>query len=498
MRFDDRLSTVLDLAAVGLHERAVQWRQLVELVARGAGSSRPELRERALQRIASLMREVPEDIRAAAARSIAGPDVPAELVALFASDSLEVAAPLVTAAELDEAGWAAVKAVSSASVTAMLAALRPEQAFGPASGAAPQYRPARPSAVEVTAELPEQPQERSSALSLDEREPSSEPPPPPGMFRWECGPTGEIDWVDGAPRAAMIGLSLAERLDRQFSARQPFEEEPVLMAEEGPLAGEWRWSGTPAFFPESGRFAGYRGTARREGRSEMDAGQVSAAVPLDSDSLRELMHELRTPLNAIIGFGEIIGGQYLGPAHRSYRDRATDIVQQARLLLDAVQDLDMAARIRSPRDEAEEDEGGTFDDTLRALRLALLEEAAKRDVTLTIAVRGAQPDLAIPAELNDRLVRRVLFSVLEAATAGERLEVIIDRIGSQVAIAIDSPQLLQGLAEDEILHPSLDVEGAILNLSFTLRLARGLATLVGGGLDIAPNRLVLLLPVAPG
>jgi signal transduction histidine kinase len=29
------------------------------------------------------------------------------------------------------------------------------------------------------------------------------------------------------------------------------------------------------------------------------------------------MHELRTPLNAIIGFGEIIEGQYLGPAHRA-------------------------------------------------------------------------------------------------------------------------------------------------------------------------------------
>ncbi|WP_205481811.1 histidine kinase dimerization/phospho-acceptor domain-containing protein [Sphingomonas arenae] len=491
MRFDDRLSTVLALAAVGLHERAVQWRQLVELVARGAGRSRPELREHALQRIAGLMREVPEDIRAAAARSIAGPDVPAELVALFASDSLEIAAPLVTAAELDEAGWAAVRAVSSPSVTAMLAALRPERAAPATSDVALQPAPATPLPVAVTTELPGEVQEPFPTLSAPQREPQRDPLPS-GVFHWECGPTGEIDWVDGAPRAATIGLSLADRLDQQFRARLPFEEEPVRLAEEGPLAGEWRWSGTPMFLPGAGRFAGYRGIARREGRSNVEA--ATAPISPDSDSLRELMHELRTPLNAIIGFGEIIGGQYLGPAHRAYRDRATDIVRQARLLLDAVQDLDLAARIRSPRSGAGAE--GSLDDTLRTLRLALLEQAVTRDVTLTIAVRGTLPDLAIPFELHERLIPRFLSSVLDSASAGERIELVVDRIGSQVAIAIDRPHSVQGLAEDELLHPSPDATGEIFNLGFTLRLVRGLANLVGGSLDVAPNRLVLLLPVA--
>lgn len=82
VRYDDRLATVLGLEAAGPHERAVQWRQLVELIARGAARDYADLREAALRRIAALMREVPENVRAAAARAIAGADLPAELVAL--------------------------------------------------------------------------------------------------------------------------------------------------------------------------------------------------------------------------------------------------------------------------------------------------------------------------------------------------------------------------------------------------------------------------------
>ncbi len=39
MRFDDRLATVLGQPAVDVHGRAVQWRQLVELIARDGGEA---------------------------------------------------------------------------------------------------------------------------------------------------------------------------------------------------------------------------------------------------------------------------------------------------------------------------------------------------------------------------------------------------------------------------------------------------------------------------
>ena len=51
MRFDDRLRTVLAQPATDPHDRAVRWRQLVELVARSGNESDPELVEQALGEI---------------------------------------------------------------------------------------------------------------------------------------------------------------------------------------------------------------------------------------------------------------------------------------------------------------------------------------------------------------------------------------------------------------------------------------------------------------
>src|SRR5690606_35868158 len=94
---------------------------------------------------------------------------------------------------------------------------------------------------------------------------------------------------------------------------------------------------------------GYRGVASRD----LDAGTAPEPAPPggapDHDSLREMIHEIKTPLNAIIGFAEIIDGQYFGPAHSRYRERAAEIVANARSLLEAAEDLDFAARLQSDR-----------------------------------------------------------------------------------------------------------------------------------------------------
>lgn len=446
MRFDDRLTTVLGQPAVGVHGHAVQWRQLVELVARGAGESNPPLRDRALERIAALMADLPADLLAAAARAIAGPTVPAELVALFAARGAAVSAALVTAASLDEAGWAAVRAVAAPDV---LPLLNPA-----AAGPAPALAEADPAQLA-------------------------------GLFRWECGPTGEIDWVDGVPRAALIGRSLAETFADRFAARLPFVDEPLVLAEDGPLAGEWRWSGTPAFFPDTGRFAGYRGTARRDG-AEPAATADTPTAPQDDD-LRELVHELRTPLNAIIGFGEIIEGQYLGPAHRAYRDRAAVIVREARRLAEAVDNLDLAARFRSGRLTGE----STVDlGELRPLLDRLAGEAAIRGRGLVVDNRLPRARIALPPVLADRLIGQLVSVLLDLAEPGEQLGLVIDRIGSQAALALDRPRSLAALDEEQLLDGT-HLPGA----RFPLRLVQGLAAMTGGRLDIAAGRLVLLLPL---
>ncbi len=67
---------------------------------------------------------MPRAVRAATARSIAGRAAEPRLIAIFAADRLEVAAPLLAAAPLDEAGWALVLRDASEEVAAFVHTLR--------------------------------------------------------------------------------------------------------------------------------------------------------------------------------------------------------------------------------------------------------------------------------------------------------------------------------------------------------------------------------------
>jgi len=442
LRFDDRLSTVLGLSAQAPRDRAVQWRQLVELVARGAGATDPSLLRRALGRITEIAPELPLAVRTAAASAIAGPSLPITLVAVFARDEPQVAEPLLDRLELDEQAWATIRSAASPEVRAFMDARRP------------------------------------AGASLDQVSgPQRAPASPTGLFRWECGPDGAIDWVEGAPRAALIGQSLRTAVPQRFEAMQPFADAELLLAGEGAHAGLWQWSGEPRFLPGSGRFAGYSGVARRrESQAQPAPAPATMDLPVDHDSLRELIHELRTPLTAIIGFGEIIEGQFLGPAHRAYRDRAGEIVRQARLLLAAVEDLDLAAKLRSGRMPAGEG----------AAMAPLVEVFADR---LTVSLHDPAARCALEGGLASRLLERFVKAVLAAATEEEKLALSLDRAHPNVAIAIDRPAATLALDEGALLQPNTPA-----GLGFSLRLIRGLALTVGGNLVIEPGRFVLLLP----
>ena len=100
------------------HDRTVRWRQMVDLLSRPHEELDPALLDAALTMVQSGLRSVPKAVRAATARSIAGRAAEPRLIAIFASDKLEVAAPLLAAAPLDEAGWALVLRGASEEVAA--------------------------------------------------------------------------------------------------------------------------------------------------------------------------------------------------------------------------------------------------------------------------------------------------------------------------------------------------------------------------------------------
>ena len=514
MRFDDRLKTVMTQPVADAHDRTVRWRQLVDLLSRPYEEIDPALLDAALTMIRSGLRAVARPIRAATARSIAGRASEPRLVAIFAADKLEVAAPLLSSAQLDEEGWGVVSKAASKEVAGFIRTLRGE--------AAEQPRQVRPEpAVEEDhsvsiSELVARIERLKQKQRRDEPAPPAsfdEPPAPPRenpaggtrLFRWECDSSGQIAWVEGAPRGALIGRSLPgeEGADRQlvraFSDRLPFDGAPLTIATPA-LDGEWRLSGIPAFSPVDGRFMGYRGIARRGMEEEEPAAPAEnrPALTSEAEALRETIHEIKTPLNAIIGFAEIIDGQYLGPAHRTYRHRAAEIVSQARILLAAIEDLDFAARVQtgSAGPQVATDLGAIFPPVIEALASRALE----RGVELRVTPISDRHSCSLDRDLADRLLRRLLGAVIDAAAKAETIKVDVHEEKGRCLVSVTRPASTINLTERQMLDPSFlstgEEDGARLGLGFGLRLVRGLVRLAGGSLKFTADHIVLTMRAA--
>ena len=518
MRFDDRLATVLAQPVGSPRDRAIRWRQLVDLVARSGGQGEPARLANAIADIRGQLPHVDEDVRAATARAISGLPVPLPLLEVFAADRLAVAAPLLAAMHLDEAAIAALRVSASPEVKSFLDTIAPPPIAKPK--APPSHRPVEPETPKPPAKAEPVPSISEVVARIErlrssrERAAAGGPgtvPGSPALFRWECSPSGEIEWVDGAPRGALVGRSIAtadadegvdDCVERAFDIRAPFRDCMLELGDEGPLAGQWVISGVPAFSPSDGRFIGYRGVARREELDEhvvTEPGvyQNGIGTSPDHDSLREMIHEIKTPLNAIIGFAEIIDGQYFGPAHSRYRERAAEIVANARSLLEAAEDLDFAARLQSARSRP--GEGTDFRSFLPGFAEALQTRAARQGIVVELESAGDVGRCALDPELMERLLRRFTDAVLSATASGERLSVEIQPVGKLCAIGITRPKATLLAGKEELLDPEFTIgeaDRALLGLGFSLRLVNGLVGIAGGGLEISGERFTLSVPLA--
>jgi hypothetical protein len=503
VRFDDRLLTVLNQPAGDRHDAAVRWRQLVDLVARAGSSSDSPMIARALGAIRSDSANVDMNLRAAAARAVAALPLPLGLLEYFASDCLPVAAPVLAAATLDPDQWRALLAVADDETRNFVETLHPELATAPAldltemlvepAEVAPP--PAGPSLSEVVARIERRRRARTASPAAHNGA-AGGAAASPSLFRWECGPSGEIAWVEGAPRGPLIGRSIARangdgvdlEVVRAFAMRAPFRDAAFMLGGEGLLAGEWKISGVPEFEPSDGRFAGYRGVALRDAPTaapQPDA--LSSDLLADPDSLRELVHEIKTPLNAIIGFAEIIDGQYLGPADHRYRERAAEIVAQARILLTAIDDLDFAAKVHSSA--GRERQKVNIGELVERMVPSLRELAEARGVVVDASRTTKDLAAAIEPELADRLIFRICGAMIERSEEGERLRLSVDRTADQIRVAISRPAALQGLADEALFGAA-----RATSEGFSLRLVRGLAQVAGADLGASASAVTLTFP----
>jgi signal transduction histidine kinase len=237
-----------------------------------------------------------------------------------------------------------------------------------------------------------------------------------------------------------------------------------------------------------GRFAGYRGIALREDGEEVPADQPAGLLS-DPDALRELVHEVKTPLNAIIGFAEIIEGQYLGPAEQSYRDRAQEIVRQARVLLTAIDDLDFAAKVHSSA--GHEKPRVNLGELVEHSTAAVRELARERGVEIDASRATREASAAAEPELARRLILRMCRAVAEQAEAGEHLRLTVERASDGARVSLTRPARLAAFSDEQLLGGQMD-----LDQGFSLRLVRGLARLAGADLMAPPGSICLVFPRA--
>jgi signal transduction histidine kinase len=334
---------------------------------------------------------------------------------------------------------------------------------------------------------------------------------PAENFRFETDAAGVVRWIEGAARAPLIGLSLdlaAQPTGTQvdgvaagaFRRRASFVNARLVVEGHSDAAGQWRIAGVPVFDRASGRFTGYRGTARRPRVDEMAEPAREGRNPA-SDALRQLVHELRTPANAIAGFAEMIESQLLGPVPQPYRAHAAAIRNQTHDLLGAIDDIDMAARIDS---DALELRPG---DVPVAPLLARVGEdlaplARLRGATLVIDSGADGIAIAGDDRAVERLIARLMATLVSSGSPDERIAVTARGEGDRtVLVNFDRPRALGAYAEDKLLTIDAEVEadreGApLLGTGFALRLARNLAVELGGTLTIGEDRLTLRLPAA--
>ena len=175
-------------------------------------------------------------------------------------------------------------------------------------------------------------------------------------------------------------------------------------------------SGKP-FFDSSGRFLGYRGTARdvtasiqAEAKLREAKAAAEAANAAKTAFLANMSHELRTPLNAIIGFAEALAGGHFGALDEKQTGYARDIESSGHHLLLLISDLLDIAKVESGKFELQREPVDVGEEIAACLRLV----GAKAEAGRVSLAADVAPDLGRYA-IDRRALRQVLLNLLSNA-----------------------------------------------------------------------------------
>jgi len=199
-------------------------------------------------------------------------------------------------------------------------------------------------------------------------------------------------------------------------------------------------------------------------------------------------HEFRTPLNTIIGFSEIIQGEVLGPiGNDRYRGYVGDIHASGKLLLalvDRLLDLSKAESGTLVLEEEDSDLAAMLGDCVQLMRQA----AERASIRLGAEVAKDLPHVYLDPHKFKRALLVLIDNAVKFTLSGGSVAIGVGRMADGA--------LQISIADDGVGIPATDVARLLdatpvrhgQKIGLGLPLARSLAELHGGRLDIEPGR----------
>ena len=307
--------------------------------------------------------------------------------------------------------------------------------------------------------------------------------------------------------------SLQAILDR----RRPFRNLIVETRDSIERTQGWWLSAVPSFDLHTGRFNGFRGTAREvletdrmsvvNDNSRPPTHRARPAAPAQAerpapnnhhheiivspvarnidkeaaDLIQTLSHELRTPLNAILGFSEMIDHETWGPVSDEYHDKTKVILQSAQSLKNAITDVLDAAKIRAGKQHV----GPKFFSLATVLKTSIEDvrpEAKLQRVTLLPPQLAKDVPMLNDPEYLERCIRKILAYAISDSRPGESLQVTAVRTTNH-RVNIDIP--LHGLPrsmkkKSVVAEITAQDPKESDSVGFSLSIAADLAQAIGG------------------
>jgi hypothetical protein len=580
MRFNDLLRTVLAHGGEGKAAAVTRWRQCIDLVAQydvsgahTAHSLTEEEAEAVFEVLGVLSKQLGPEQRVASIVELGGRLRSVRLCRFLAQDHPAVVASVMARARLTDADWASIipalgplarsilrrRADLGSTAHTALARFGTSDLALPSAPNPPKLSPAndvpgRGRLAESAARADESSDirkivERIERFTATRGNPETRGAAPATLdlvldqvvtgaqdaidaFSFETDEKGRFSYVHGAPRAAVVGLTIGtpgfdglSGADGQalgaYRRRAAFRDARFAIPS-GTLVGEWRISGEPRFDRASGLFRGYSASARREMAHEqlVRSSNVAFDVSMDVDEAevqsisgeggfdwtglsaagaRQLIHELRTPLSAIYAYAEMIEGQLVGPVSSEYREIAAQIIADARELVTTFDDLDLAGRITRNEDR------GNIDivDVVGQLRAIVQRFASAGSHRIALETMDSLPPVSGDREQIERMLTHLVRAGYAALGDDEPLAVRLRYlpVTGTLSIAIERPVALRELSEQTLLDHASPIDQMLadappLGLAFALRLVRGIAGRIGGQLLLSPDAFELMLPAA--